>query len=404
MVAGNGVPIRLVQENGNLINLTATRLTMSTERKVGSHPVHFMGSGRFSFDMNLNTALILIDGVFVDDQIGETVGSYHEASIDFAANEFATIPNLTAFIAPSQPAVHAGVANGRKLAIARADGTVEEIIISKGTGSTAAVNSGHSDNGNTKSIEIGPEAGYAGIATAFKTYINDELSAHFTASTQDGVANGATTTNGVLKIVQKSFPDNPDATQHTPRLSSISTGGNQFDSPDFYTFAGGNTSKTKSAGDKVQDLYGILNNSKRNSAARRMGTAAVSAINPLGLIMRAISGESVGDVLQDSVGLLKKDYIVGIQIPFNSKIEVTGSSEYEGRFFYMPTGGRFGVLGEISPDKKGSEEAPLTSTTFDVNDQWTGISGTVSKMDINYDAGESVYGFTMQFLPINWMV
>ena len=69
MVAGNGVPIRLVQENGKLINLTATRLTMSTERKVCSHPVHFMGSGRFSFDMNLNTAMILIDGVFVDDPI-----------------------------------------------------------------------------------------------------------------------------------------------------------------------------------------------------------------------------------------------------------------------------------------------------------------------------------------------
>ena len=167
MVAGNGVPIRLVQENGKLINPTATRLTMSTERKVGSHPVHFMGSGRFSFDMNLNTAMILIDGVFVDDQIGETVGSSHEALIDFAANEFATEANLTSFIAPCLAATNANVANGRKLAISRADGTIEEIIISKGTGSTAAVNAGHTDNSNTYSVEIGPEATFAGICTAF---------------------------------------------------------------------------------------------------------------------------------------------------------------------------------------------------------------------------------------------
>ena len=114
-------------------------------------------------------------------------------------------------------------------------------------------------------------------------------------------------------------------------------------------------------------------------------------------------GNSVDENLHPFVQ--KKDYIVGIQIPFNSKIQVSGSSEYEGRFFYMPTGGNvLGLGGEIPPEKKGAEEAPLTSTTFDVNDQWTGISGTVSKMDVNYDAGESVYGFTMQFLPINWMV
>ena len=395
----------MVQENGKLINLTATRLTMSTERKVGSHPVHFMGSGRFSFDMNLNTAMILIDGVFVDDQIGETVGSYHEALIDFAANEFATEANLTSFIAPCLAATNANVANGRKLAISRADGTIEEIIISKGTGSTAAVNAGHTDNSNTYSVEIGPEATFAGICTAFANYINNRLSAHFTATQQNGQMNGAETQNAVLKIVQKSFPDNPDATQFTPRFPSISRGGNQFNAPDIYTFAGGRSSKTKSAGDKVQDLYGILNNSKRNSLLRMGATTATNVFSTGNLVMRALSGESLGDLLKDAVGLLKKDYIVGIQIPFNSKIEVTGSSEYEGRFFYMPTGGQIaGLYGEIQPHRKGAEEAPKTSTTFNVNDQWTGISGTVAKMDINYDAGESVYGFTMQFLPINWMV
>ena len=408
MVAGNGVPIRLVQENGNLINLTATRLTMSTERKVGSHPVHFMGSGRFSFDMNLNTAMILIDGVFVDDQVGETVGSYHEAYVDFGSNEFTDEANLTSFIAPCLSAAAAGVANGRKLAIERADRVVDNIPISKGTGSTATYYTSQS----IKSVQIGPIATAGGIATAFKDYINGELGSHYTATVEDGFANGATTTNAVLKIVHKSYPTSVVGnviTTHTPRLVSPSTGGNQFNAPDLYTFSGGATSKTKSAGDKVQDLYGILNNSKRNSILRE-GFSSLGTFGMMGRIVNAASsfksGNSIGESALDGFAILpKKDYIVGIQIPFNSKIEVTGSSEYEGRFFYMPTGGQhLGTLGEIQPENKGAEAAPLTSTTFNVMDQWTGISGTVSKMDVNYDAGESVYGFTMQFLPINWMV
>jgi len=403
MVAGNGVPIRLVQENGNLINLTATRLTMSTERKVGAHPVHFMGSGRFSFDMNLNTAMILIDGVFVDDQVGETVGSYHEAYVDFGSNEFTDEANLTSFIAPCLSAAAAGVANGRKLAIERADRVVDNIPISKGTGSTATYYTSQS----IKSVEIGPTATATGIATAFKDYIDGELGSHYTATVENGFANGATTTNAVLKIVHKSYPTSVVGnviTTHTPRLVSPSTGGNQFNAPDLYTFSGGATSKTKSAGDKVQDLYGLLNNSKRNSKLR-MGAFSQTG----GIISTVAMLLTTGNSLADSKEMLdlrtKKDYIVGVQIPFNSKIEVTGSSEYEGRFFYMPTGGQhLGTLGEIQPENKGAEAAPLTSTTFNVMDQWTGISGTVSKMDVNYDAGESVYGFTMQFLPINWMV
>jgi hypothetical protein len=71
----------------------------------------------------------------------------------------------------------------------------------------------------------------------------------------------------------------------------------------------------------------------------------------------------------------------------------------------MPTGGKTGsVLGEIPPNDKGSENAPNLNTTFSGVNQFTGISGTVSKLDVNYDAGESVYAFTMQFLPIDWMI
>jgi hypothetical protein len=72
---------------------------------------------------------------------------------------------------------------------------------------------------------------------------------------------------------------------------------------------------------------------------------------------------------------------------------------YVARNFFMPTG-----LKKTSDDK-GSEANTLpASTTFDTGDEYTGIQGTVTKMDIFYDAGATVYGFRMDFSPIDNMI
>ena len=417
MVAGNGVPIRLVQEDGNLINLTATRLTMSVERRVGAHPMKFMGSGRWSLDLNQNTAVILIDGVFVDDQAGETVGSDHEALIDFAGNEFATVANLTNFLNMSsiKTANTSTIEKNPRFILNRADGTLDLISTSKmlGTGADpAAVYRAAGGSINKAHVEIAVDADADEIATAMANYINAELSSHYTASTIDGLANGSQTTNAVLKIIHDDSPSG-SAPLFTPAIYPNVNGLTQFNNPIIYPFSGGKSSKLKSAGDKVQDLYGLLNNSKRNSTVRQVIKSA--GISPLLTLAKTGGGAAIvdhrstmaqrGQALIDGLGVPKEDYIVGIQIPYNSKVNVTGSSDYEGRYFFMPTGGKTGgVLGEIPPNDKGSENAPNLNTTFSGVNQFTGISGTVSKLDVNYDAGESVYAFTMQFLPIDWMI
>ena len=421
MVAGNGVPIRLVQEDGNLINLTATRLTMSVERRVGSHPMKFMGSGRWSLDLNQNTAVILIDGVFVDDQAGETIGSNHEAHIDFAGNEFATVANLTNFTNGSSAKTSSSAEIGKnpRFILNRADGTLDDIFISKmaGTGATdAAVYRAAGGSINKAHVEIAIDAEASEIATAVAAYINAELGSHYTASTTDTIANGATATGAVLKIVHDTSATS-SAPLHTPTIGPNKRGQSQFNNPILYTFSGGKSSKAKSAGDKVQDLYGLLNNSKRNSHVRQViknaaiggfAVAAVAATGGGAAIAAAGSGVAFGAGVGGVSGVIatpREDYIVGIQIPYNSKVNVTGSSEYEGRYFFMPTGGKArGLFGQIPPDDKGSENAPDLNTTFENDNQFTGMSGTVSKLDVNYDAGESVYAFTMQFLPIDWMI
>lgn len=92
------------------------------------------------------------------------------------------------------------------------------------------------------------------------------------------------------------------------------------------------------------------------------------------------------------------DYILGIQIPYNSKIQADGDT-YVARNFFMPTGLK------KTPDDKGSEANTLpASTKFSTGDEYTGIQGTVTKMDIFYDAGATVYGFRMDFSPIDNMI
>ena len=61
----------------------------------------------------------------------------------------------------------------------------------------------------------------------------------------------------------------------------------------------------------------------------------------------------------------------------------------------MPTG--YGMKG-----KKGSESSRPASAKFSHdNESRTGIQGAVQKMDITFDAGETVYTFNLIFAPID---
>ena len=81
-----GIPIRLVQENGNLIELDATNMVLSTTRKVGGSALPWTGSRRIGMDWNVNSAMINIQGIIADDRVG-TSAAPHSASINFGRLE-----------------------------------------------------------------------------------------------------------------------------------------------------------------------------------------------------------------------------------------------------------------------------------------------------------------------------
>ena len=85
-MARAGTPIRLVREDGGLIELLAFNIVLSTERKFGPKAFPFTGSNRVSLDLNVNRAAIIMQGIFIDDET-EVAAVGASALINFAKNQ-----------------------------------------------------------------------------------------------------------------------------------------------------------------------------------------------------------------------------------------------------------------------------------------------------------------------------
>ena len=77
MAESNGTPIRLVQENGNLIELEATTFALTTEREVTPTSYPALGGARLAIDLNKSRALIVMQGVISDDRFTGIKSTLH---------------------------------------------------------------------------------------------------------------------------------------------------------------------------------------------------------------------------------------------------------------------------------------------------------------------------------------
>ena len=374
-MAASGTPIRLVREDGELIELNATKIVMSTDRRFGPKSVPFSGSNRVSLDLNLNKAVILIQGFFSDDEIA-VGGKKAVATIDFnisrdliirtnIKNHFTRVSNLANVFASNQ---------NTKLILKDSNSTDRVLNMVLG--------SSNSYNSSTKIVTIKSDASPAQIATIVKSGLDTSYSSHFTTKivNGEGTPSGGNPTNSKLIITQTS--DGVGGNSSTPFIS-LDNRIVGINLPKTTDFAGGKTASRKSAGDKAQDMYSIMNNSSRKTlraAGRRLGAIFNSTKH--------------GNPSNSFLGSTGSDYIVGILIPFNS---ILTDGDYTPRNFFMPTG--FFDKGE-----KTSKNAKATGTQFNEMDNFTGISGGMKSMEIMYDAGEAVYTFDMQFLPSDVMI
>ena len=393
-----GTPIRLVQESHDVIELDATNMVMTTSRKVGGSALPFSGSRRVGFDLNVNSAMINIQGVIVDDQIAKgSVGAL--ATVNFGSQHgktatWATETNIGYLLEADTPAMILKDFNGND----------RSILFVAGSGLAGGVKALYNSSLSPSKIQIDSSGNFAvDLATAVAAYITGELSSYFTATPvadtnrNAGTNNADVTQNCAVRIqhvVKGTAPNGASI-----RFSESGGNSQRFLIPAMETFSGGANDVKKSAGDKVQDLYGIVNNSK-TKAGRIVQGAALGAILAIPLLLvtpLAVGAGAAGGFLTNSVlARNKEDYIIGLQIPYNSMLKAEDGTEYSAMNFFMPTG-----LGHSSSDK-GSEGAKPAGSRFSTdNTSRTGIQGAIQKLDITYDAGETAYNFNIIFAPID---
>ena len=87
------------------------------------------------------------------------------------------------------------------------------------------------------------------------------------------------------------------------------------------------------------------------------------------------------------------DYIIGLQIPFTSTINDNSS------LFYMPTGAFKSV-----DDKTADNANPVGTEFTPYNGEYTGIKGAIADATFVQLGGEPIYSFTINFVPIDWII
>jgi len=432
MASGYATPIRLILDDDEktAIRLDATRIGMSVERRVGGSPIPFTGGKRFGIDLNMSNSTIVIDGVFVDDTVDRTstaaVGAV--ADIDFGKSS-GVQPGMPPFEPDIDGMVGFGPFNrGSEYIIRDKSGAkVIELTMASFTGNgtgggTAygASNNAYVQVGGTSSTTWsircrghgGSDATTAEIAQAIHHLMNNQSIASVALTTKFTTTLADTTNTDIATVANKRVVFTATGDNKGLYTESIiegpgfgSSGGIRIgDGGSFRMVSfGANASSgfRKSAGDKVQDLYGILHNTIRGGSAALTGGISslsggilVSAARAAGAI---ITDDTVADAFVDAFGRFTAsgDYPIGLQIPYNSMIQAPDGQLYTARNFFIPTGDK-------TKEEKGSEGNSLSADVqFSTRDEFTGIQGTIKNMEIGYDAGEAVYRFSMTFLPID---
>jgi hypothetical protein len=417
MSSGYATPIRLILDDDEktAIRLDATRIGMSVERKVGGSPVPFTGGKRFGMDLNMSNSVIVIDGVFVDDTRDRPIvaATSAVAEIDFAIgkNEYFsfTVPSILTMTGAgfSQPITYTLRDKSGTIVITFSiedfadNGTGGGVSLTPGTNAYLQVGG---SSGTTWKIRGGDGAGNyatnANVAGSIQHLMANQsiggaaLTTKFTAALADS-SNTSRAVNNNEKVVftaatalagEYGADGVIESPYRTAAARSLTTS--------FGTDA--STTVRKSAGDKAQDLYGILHNTIRGGAAALSGSFATAT--GIGILTRLAGAAFTEQATLGDIGrsfLKSNDYPIGLQIPYNSTIQAADGQLYTARNFFVPTGDR-------KAEEKGSEANDLSADVeFSTTDNYTGIQGTVKNLEIGYDAGEAVYRYTLTFLPID---
>ena len=389
--------IRLIRNDGEVLVVDSTGYSMNMTRSVPVLPVPMIGE-RWAIDLNMVTADFKIDVILADDDCAASsfvkVGA--KAKIDFSA-------------------VAEQSSGSRAIYMIGDGGTVEDShlhdlyfeIDSSYTGSSSVIDPIRIQFDNTTLVHVVSNTpptvhvGIQGIATgadlalAIKTACDAAIfTTDVTAAGGKAFADAFTIALGVgywniLGLAQLTITQvvkGTDGNNQTPvfpkSFSTFST------IPLYQEFSAGKEKNCRSAGDKLQDLIAYVGNASLTGASGRALGGPTDPDDPAAVVESNISLATNQTA----------DYIVGIQIPYNSIITSTISdTDYVERNLLIISG------------RTNAEDQDSTANTFDVSTPfnpkhpYTGIAGTVVSMAFSYIAGENVYEGSLTFMPIDFI-
>jgi len=404
-----GLPIRLVQRNGDLINLHCMDYSFSVQRAVAAIPVPALGE-RIGADMNLVSIDMNFNCVLTDDDCAGTGKSPQSASatIDFSALAIFEATDdedaSDAFMDDDGGDATITTLHNKTFSIKtthQVEYALHPITV-KFDNTTAA----HTASGTTLTVGINAAANEgeviaARVHTAFTAHAGNFSPAvtaaggttFSSAFTVAAVAVGKNTTLGDCLVSITQTEAGLLGNSGTPAFWTDSDN-DSVDMPAHQVMGGGSsTHSCKSAGDKMQDLIA-------NTANTNVGGVLGSAFNIMG--GKTDKGGFSTNFQLDLRGA-GDDYIVGVQIPYNSLLHADVGvdllpSGYGTRNFLL-------VTGITSPDSQNAAgNVNPASTKFDSRDMLTGIRGTVTSCNFKYNAAETTYAAEIAFQPIDLIV
>ena len=391
------------------MELMATSIQMDVERKFNPIPIPLAGGARFGIDMNSVNSAIQIEGVLTDDDpAGRTVsGAKALATIDaaFQMSDVAAIGILQAITTSDYRKAHI-------MEIGPVSGVTWQIYFS----TSHATNIGdvaHADLSTPTRIAYVRVVDSGGstyatatqLATGIAAAVNSSTSgwdAPFTASALTSELKpsvGATLVSIEYDVVGSAGND--------ISLSALKSSDNSGSSVILYhtTFSGGRNDSSafaRSAGDKLQDLYGIVHNTQKPGSAIVAGVAigagaaaltvatGGAALIATGAAIGAAGGGLYSSAL--SAFAADGDYPSQLIIPYNSMLTADSGELYSVRHLRLALG-----LGKAREDKLSASN---TSTKKD-NGEDIAIRGGIKSLTLGHQAGETIYSFRMTYLPVN---
>lgn len=391
------------------MELMATSIQMDVERKFNPIPIPLSGGARFAIDMNSVNSAIQIEGVLTDDDpAGRSVsGAKAVAEIDTAflsssdqsVGQLQTVP-ITEY--PSVDLMQIGPVGNVvwQLLFVNTAGAVpigNVSLVDLSTPTRIARICVHDTSGST-------HISATQLATAIASAINDSTSgweAPFTASVLTSELKPSV---GATRVSIEY--DNVGSAGNDISLAGVKSSDNSGSSLTLYhtTFSGGRNESSafaRSAGDKLQDLYGIVHNTQKPGSSIFAGSAigvatggyavaggAAAAVAAAAGIGGAIGGASGGFVSLSADG----DYPSKLIIPYNSMLTADSGELYSVRHLRLALG-----LGKRREDKLSTTN---TSTKEDDGDD-IAIRGGIKSLTLGHQAGETIYSFRMTYLPVN---